>query len=58
MTVFLKFLPPLDSFGQLIIDFFMKEFSDFSKLFSSLFYLWLLIGVTYLLTKVVERNEN
>lgn len=58
MTVFLKFLPPLDKFGQLTRDFFMREFSDFNKLFGSLFYLWILIGLTYLITKVVAKNEN
>lgn len=58
MTIFLKLVPPLDEFGQLIRGFFMWEFSDFNKLFSSLFYLWILVGITYLITKVVAKNEN
>lgn len=58
MTAFLKLVPPLDQFGQISRDFFMGEFSNFNKLFSSLLYLWILIGITYLITKVVARNEN
>lgn len=58
MAGLLKFLPPLDQFSEITRDFFMGEFSDFSKLFSSLFYLWLLIGITYLVIKVVARNET
>ena len=60
---FLKLIPPLDQFGNLIRDFFMWEFFDhgklyYGKLFGSLFYLWALIGITYLTVKVVARNEN
>lgn len=36
MTGLLKFIPPLDQFAELTRDFFMGEFSDFNKLFSSL----------------------
>ena len=60
---FLKLIPPLDQFGNLIRDFFMWGFFEhgklyYGKLFGSLFYLWALIGITYLTVKVVARNEN
>lgn len=58
MAVLLKLLPPIDKFSELTRDFFMREFSDFSKLFSSLFYLWLLIGITYLAIRLVAKNED
>ena len=57
-SFFLKLIPPLDAFGQLTRDFFMDSFSDYRTLFSCLFYLWALTGISYFLTRVVTRNED
>ncbi len=58
MTGILRLAPPLDEFGKLTRDFFVGEFSDYNKLFTSLLYLWILMGVIYLVIKVVAKHEN
>ncbi len=58
MGAFLKLAPPLDEFAEITRDVFLNEFIDYNKLFSSLLYLWFLIGVVFLITKVVAANEG
>lgn len=54
----LKILPPLDEFGELIRDVFMSEAVDYNKFFTCGLYIWLLLGITFIIIKVVSRNEG
>ena len=58
MRAFLRLTPPLDEFGNLTRDFFLGEFSNYNKLFTSLLYLWILIGIIYLVIRVVAKHED
>lgn len=60
-TVFgtlLKLVPDINGFGQLSRDAFFGEAIDIHELFGNLIYLWILIGVFYLIIKGVIKNEK
>lgn len=57
-TLFFKLVPSLSSFGQVSRDLFFGEFTDWQILLENAFYLWALIGVLYLTTWVVSKNEK
>ncbi|NLD17061.1 MAG: hypothetical protein GX666_05685 [Tissierellia bacterium] len=56
--ILLKLVPPISSFSQLARDFFFGDFTNWNGLFSSMLYLWILIGVSWVVLKVVERREG
>lgn len=58
MTALLRLVPPIDSFGELARDVFFSEFSNWNSFFSGLIYLWILLGVCFVLVKVVSRYEK
>lgn len=54
----LKLIPDINGFGQLARDAFFGEAIDLHELFGNLIYLWILIGVFYLIIKGVAKNEK
>lgn len=54
----LKLVPPLNAFGQISRDLFFGEFNDWGLLFENGIYLWILIGLLYLVTQGVAKHES
>lgn len=54
----LKLIPDINGFGQMARDAFFGEAVNLHQLFGNLVYLWILIGVFYLIIKGVVRNEK
>ncbi|MDO5028136.1 MAG: hypothetical protein Q4E36_02615 [Bacillota bacterium] len=58
LRLILKALPPIGSFATIARDLFFGEFSSWNLLFSSLFYLWLLLGLVALIIHGVAKYEK
>lgn len=56
--VLLKLVPPISSFGQISRDLFFGEFSDLRPLMENALYVWILIGILLLVTRMVARYER
>lgn len=58
LRTLLKALPPISTFGTLARDLFFGEFSSWNLLFSSVFYIWTLVGILGLIIYGVTKNEG
>lgn len=58
MTYVLNIFPPISVFGEIERDLFFWDFSNFRGLVHSLIYLWILIGILYLVKKWRVSREK
>ena len=58
MIKVLNIFPPINDFGKIARDLFLGEFNNIKLLAQSLLYLWIIIGLYYLLKKWKFGNEN
>ena len=57
-TILLNLIPPLETFGELARDVFFGEITNYNTFLKSILYIWILVGVTYIITKVVSKYEK
>lgn len=57
MSFLLQVFPPLDDFNQLTRDIFMGELLDIHRLLGVLIYVWIIIAIVFIATKVVGKHE-
>ena len=58
MIKILYIFPPIDDFGKIARDLFLGEFTNIRLLGQCLLYVWILIGLYYLVKKWKVGNEK